>query len=70
MSDARDDAFVRKCRGRREFLELWAVWPDSVECPLAETRYLAELVAEKSDNYQIRCAVGYDETGSPIYGSA
>lgn len=67
-SDTRDDAFVKSMGTKRSLLDLWAVWPCGTECSLKETRDLEELLSFMSDDYQIRAAVSYDETSSPIYG--
>lgn len=67
-SDKRDDAFVRALGVHRGSVDLWAVWPCGTECSLKETRDLEHLLTWKSDDYQIRAAVSYDETGCPVYG--
>ena len=68
MNDPRDDAFVRAYAAHRALLDLWAVWPDGTECSLREKRDLESLLTWKSDDYQIKAAVSYDETGCPVYG--
>ena len=45
----------------------WAVWPDGTECSLDEKRDLEELLTWKSDDYEVREAIGYDGTGCPIF---
>lgn len=47
--------------------DAWAVWPDGTECSLVEKRDLEELLTWKSDDYEVRQAVGYDETGCPVF---
>jgi hypothetical protein len=56
--------FVSSCG---EFLDLWAVWPDGTECSLEEKSDMEALLTWKSDDYEIKCAFGYDETSSPVY---
>lgn len=47
--------------------DLWAVWPDDTVCSLQERGDLNELLTWKSDDYEIKQAIGYDETSSPIF---
>ena len=47
--------------------DLWAVWPDGTTCSMQETRDLQDLLTWKSDDYEVRPAIGYDETSSPIF---
>jgi hypothetical protein len=69
MNDSRDDASMRLHAQHRNVLDLWAVWPDGTECALAEPRDLASLLTWMSDDYEIKAAIGYDETSSPIFGT-
>jgi len=55
----------------QESCTLFAVWPDGTTCALDERRELAELLAWKSDDYEVKRATGHDPDGSPQFvGSA
>jgi len=69
-SDPRDDAFVKANASKREQLDLWAVWPDGTDCALSDKHDLAWLLMWKSDDYVIKCAIGYDNNSAPIWGVA
>ena len=45
----------------------WAVWPCGTECSLDERRDFEDLLSWKSDDYEIKYAIGYDGTSSPIF---
>jgi len=67
------DYITRKQEGESFYLpcdaagDKWAVWPDGTECALEEKRDFEALLQWKSDDYEIKVAVGYDETGSPVF---
>lgn len=50
-------------------LDLWAVWPCGTECSLREPRDFQELLTWKSDDYEVKLAIGYDGTSSPIFAT-
>lgn len=67
------DYITRKQEGESFYLpcnvagDKWAVWPDGTECALEEKRDFEALLQWKSDDYEVKVAIGYDETGSPVF---
>lgn len=47
--------------------DTFAVWPDGTVCATDERRALAELLTWKSDDYEVKTAIGYDAGGDPIF---